>query len=75
MTREEMIKRSFRPYMIITYNDRHGDKDMILVSADFENEVFTLRPLDIDRYEDEDFQVSISKVSFKKKEKSLKIIK
>lgn len=39
MTREEMIKRSFKPYMILLYNDMYGVKDMMLVSADFENEV------------------------------------
>ncbi|MBB2951943.1 hypothetical protein FHR29_002675 [Sphingobacterium sp. JUb56] len=74
MTREEMIKRSFKPYMILIHHSHYGDIEMILVSANFDNETFTLRPIDIENFEEEDYIISISKVSFKKKE-SLKIVK
>ncbi|MNK97544.1 hypothetical protein D3C87_1178850 [compost metagenome] len=74
MTRDEMIKRSYKPYMILIHHSHYGDIEMILVSANFDNETFTLRPIDIEKYEEEDLIISINKVSFKPKEK-LKIVK
>ena len=74
MTRQQMIKRSFKPYMILELETHSTIIDVILVSADFDNEVFIVRPLDIDCFENDDIYVSISKLSFKKAEK-LKIIK
>lgn len=75
MTREEMVKRSFKPYMILIFHDLGKDVEMMLLAVNFDNEVFTLSPLDTGFYEDEAIHVSISKVSFKKKETSLKVLK
>lgn len=74
MTRQQMIKRSFKPYMILELETHSAIIDVILVSADFDNEVFIVRPLDIDCFENDDLHVSISKLNFKKDDK-LKLIK
>lgn len=75
MTREEMVKRSFKPYMILIFHDRDKDVEMMLLAAHFDNEVFTLSPVDTDFYEDESITVSISKVSFPKKVTKMKVLK
>ncbi len=75
MTREEMVKRSFRPYMILIFHDRDKDVEMMLLAVHFDNEVFTLAPFDTEIYQDEAITVSISKVSFPKRAAKLKVIK
>ncbi len=75
MTREEIVKRSFRPYMILIFHDRDKDVEMMLLAVHFDNEVFTLAPFDTKTYEDESINVSISKVSFPKRATKLKVIK
>ena len=74
MTRQQMIKRSFKPYMVLELETHNSIIDVILVSVDFDNEVFVVRPFDVDVFENEDLHVSISKLSFKKVNK-LKLIK
>lgn len=74
MTRDQMLKRSFKPYMILELQTHISLIDVMLISADFDNEVFIVRPLDIENYMNEDVSVSISKLNFKKQNK-LKIIK
>ena len=48
MTREEMIKMRFKPYMIIAYqtNRMPLPVDCLLSAIDFDNELMTLTPLD-----------------------------
>jgi len=75
MTREEMVKRPFKPYMILIFHDRDKDVEMMLLAAHFDNEVFTLVPVDTDFYEDESITVSILKVSFPKRKAKLKVVK
>ena len=74
MTREQMIKRSFKPYMELELETHLGILPVILVATDFDNEVLTVRPVDAERYEQDDLKVSISRISFKKADK-LKLVK
>lgn len=75
MTREEMVKRSFKPYMVLIFHDRDKDVEMMLLAVNFDNEVFTLSPVYTDFYEDDAITVSISKVSFPKKSTKMKVLK
>lgn len=75
MTREEMVKRAFKPYMVLIFHDRDKDVEMMLLAVNFDNEVFTLSPIDTDFFEDDAITVSISKVSFPKRVPRLKVLK
>lgn len=74
MTREQMIKIGFRPYMKLMLETHYGLIETILIAANFDNETLTLRIIDVDKFEEEDLTVSISKVSLPKRTTALKII-
>lgn len=67
MTREQMLKASIKPYMKVYMHTHYGVHEMLVVECNFETETFTLRVLDTEQYEEEDFVVSISCVELKKK--------
>ena len=66
MTREEMVKKAYKPYMVIMYKVRHYSEfkqiECLLVAVDFDNELMTLQPLEDGNFEVEEatFVTSIS---------------
>lgn len=72
MTREEMVKRAYKPYMVILYRQRYFLEaktiECLLVSIDFDNELVTLQPLESANYDilTSTFITSISNCSFPK---------
>lgn len=72
MTRDEMVKRSWRPYMTIDYQDE-GMKhpaQCLLSAINFDAEILTLTPLN-DFYEQEEFPANLKYCSIRKR---LKIV-
>lgn len=60
MTREEMVKRQWKPYMFIDYKD-NGMKlpvECILSGIDFDAEILTLTPIN-DFYRRDEFQANL----------------
>lgn len=60
MTREEMVKRSWKPYMIIDYKDEGmlHPVDCLLSAIDFDAEILTLTPIN-DFYEQREFKANL----------------
>lgn len=73
MTREEMCKFSFKPYMAIEVRFWRQDFwiECLLCAIDFDKEVATLQLIDAN-CDKEDFQVSISNI---RKSRKLKVVK
>lgn len=69
MTRGEMLKINFRPYMLIDYKPERSERvyEMLLAGIDFDKEVMTLSPMQINYYENQDYVVSISTCSIAKR--------
>lgn len=69
MNRDEMVKRSWKPYMILHYQNKRMEYpvECLLVMADFDDEIFELQPLDQDTYEQQTFFTSIENVHVPKK--------
>lgn len=67
MTREEMIKKSFKPYMLLNVDTAYGVIEMMLIATNFDNECFLMRIIDVDKFDEEDIWISISKISFPRK--------
>lgn len=57
MTREEMIKKHWKPYMTILYQDRGMKKpvECMLSAIDFDSEILTLTPFPDSSYEPNEF--------------------
>lgn len=74
MTREEMVKRHWKPYMAINYQDK-GMKhpaECLLSAIDFDAELLTLTPID-DFYEQKEFKAPIQFCSIPKRMKAIAI--
>lgn len=52
MTRDEMVKRMFKPYMILMLDTHYGKIETLLIAMNFDNETFTLRILDVEKFEE-----------------------
>lgn len=65
-----MVKRAYKPYMIILYKARYNKElvpiECLLVSIDFDNELMTLQPLEDVKFDVQEgtFITSISNCSF-----------
>lgn len=68
MTREEMIKRSWKPYMGIDYKHPRMDEPIqcMLISINFDDEVMELQPYD-DNYYAQSFFSAIQNCSIPKR--------
>jgi len=67
MTREEMVKRHWKPYMIIQYQD-HGmthPAECLLSAIDFDAEILTLTPIN-EFYEQKEFDANLKYCSIKR---------
>ena len=74
MTREEMVGRSFKTYMIIEYKDegmKHS-AECLLISIDFDAELLKLCPLN-DFYEQKEFFANLKFCEFSKRLKAATI--
>lgn len=72
MTREEMVKRHWKPYMAVTYKDE-GMKvpvECLLSAIDFDAEILTLTPIDAAYHQDE-FKANLKFVSIPKRMKAV----
>jgi len=60
MTREEIVKRSWKPYMVIEYKDEGMDHsaECLLSAIDFDAEILTLTPLN-NFYEQKEFPANL----------------
>jgi hypothetical protein len=69
MTREEMVKRHWKPYMVVAYQDKgmlyHAE--CLLSAIDFDAELLTLTPI-ADFYEQKEFKAPIQFCSIPKRE-------
>jgi len=76
MTREEMVKRSWKPYMEILYQEDRMREPVVclLVGIDFDGEIMDLQPLD-DKYRHEDFKANLKYCSVPKKVTEFKVVK
>jgi hypothetical protein len=61
MTREEMVKISWKPYMKIEYKTPRMEFPILcmLLAVDFESEVFTVCPIDTEVYEPDNVFMSV----------------
>jgi len=62
MTREEFIKKRWVGYELIEYRPYRKEDSVIecmLLSIDFEQELFKLEPVDTEMYEDNSFWVRV----------------
>ena len=70
MTRQELVSRSFKPYMVIHYQTKNMDSpvDGLLCAIHFENETMDLQLLETEKYHvpNEIVTVSISVCSVPK---------
>ena len=74
MTREEMVKKHWKPYSIVLYQDK-GMKfpaECLLSGIDFDAEILTLTPID-DFYEQNEFRAAIQFCSIPKRIKAVAI--
>lgn len=76
MTREEFVKRSYKPYMILY--DTRLKEDVMLLAVDFETELMTLQLMHESEYKYDskynEFHEHIRFIQFKKKENKLKVL-
>ena len=76
MERDEMVKRSWKPYMEIHYQENRMPEAIVclLTGIDFDSEIMTLQPLD-EKFKNVDFPANIKYCSIPKKITALKIVK
>jgi hypothetical protein len=69
MRREEMIARSWKPYMAIEYKNARMEYavECLLISVHFDDEIFELQPLDQEEYVQQTFFTSIENCHVPKK--------
>lgn len=74
MTREEMVKRHWKPYMAVTYKDEgmKAPVECLLSAIDFDAEILTLTPIDTAYHQDE-FKANLKFVSIPKRMKAVAI--
>lgn len=68
MEREAMIKRMWRPYMMLEYKTpgMKNPIEVILKGINFEDEVLIVAPLDLNLYHDEDKSVCLKYIEIPK---------
>ncbi len=70
MTRDDLMKLSIKPYMVVHYKLPRYENNIecLLLAVDFDNETMTLKPLEDKNYSPnaDDFVVSISRCSIPK---------
>lgn len=71
MTREEMVKRHWKPYMIIEYKDEGmlHSAECLLSAIDFDAELLTLTPIN-EFYDRKEFTANLKYCSFSKRLKA-----
>lgn len=64
MTREQMIKVAWKPYMEVEYKTERMEFPIIcmLLAVDFDTEVFKLSPIDTEQYEPDDVYISVQHI-------------
>ena len=62
MTREEMVRKSYKPYMVINYKPKNYTKlaEALLCAVDFDNETMTIQLLDDPIYNVPDDPITVS---------------
>lgn len=70
MTREEFTKRSFKAYMEVMYcHPRQEPISCMLLAVDFDRDTCFVQPLDMDKYEPDEYWVSREYVQFPSKKR------
>lgn len=74
MSREEMVKRHWKPYMIVHYKDNGMDYDAecLLCAIDFDAELLTLMPIN-EFYDQKEFQANLKYCSVPKRLKAVSV--
>lgn len=67
MTREEMVKTKWKPYMTVMWQNKKGKEpvECLLVGINFDDEIAILQPMS-DTYFDLDFHANIKHVELPK---------
>lgn len=74
MTREEMIKRHWKPYMVVAYQDNgmQSPIECMLSAIDFDAEVLTLTPME-PIYVQREFSANLKFCSIPKRMKAISV--
>lgn len=74
MTREEMVKRHWKPYMAVDYQDKgmQFPAQCLLSAIDFDAEILTLTPMD-GHYQEVEFKAALQFCSIPKRMKPIAI--